>query len=708
VTLLQSEEERKGLTRRIKWLLFLRVVVLSFFLGATFFVYLFRGELSFRSLQFPLIAAYVISLFSALILPRIKNLVWFSHAQLSLDVLLVTGIILITGDARSPFPFLYNLAVLNGSILLFYRGAFLTAGFSSACYGGLLLWTRFQESPLLPVEEPFLMGLVNIPAFFIIAFLGGYLSSRVHQTEKLLAEKERNYQDLEALKEALIQGVGSGIAVTDVKGVINYFNNRAQELTAISGHAVEGKSLGQIFPALSFNFDGPIQSQRTAVDEFSYTDPQGREKHLRLTLAPLSDPVAGPVGFVSIFDDITKEKETQEKLRLEEEMRKGRERELEERLRAPEGEDFRFEGVMGRGGGMTKIYQLIQKVTATNSNVLITGESGTGKEVVARAIHANGPRRDCPFVPVNCGAIPENLMESELFGHVRGAFTGAVADHAGFFKQADHGTIFLDEVGELPLHLQVKLLRILQEKTFTPVGGNKPITVDVRVISASNKDLRKEMEKAQFREDLFYRLNVVLIALPPLRNRKEDIPLLAQYVIRKVAKGHHRDVEEMSSEALMHLMNYSYPGNIRELENIIEHAVAVTNKNILTEEDIPAHVKAVKGKHKGGIGGQIASWDVVPTNLRGTLMEDELTAIGQTAPGDSASGDLVSLDDVLAIHEKSLLVGALQKADGVQKKAAELLGINYRSFRHRLEKYGMLQNRESKELDGDKYGQKID
>jgi transcriptional regulator with PAS, ATPase and Fis domain len=176
---------------------------------------------------------------------------------------------------------------------------------------------------------------------------------------------------------------------------------------------------------------------------------------------------------------------------------------------------------------------------------------------------------------------------------VRGAFTGAISDHTGLFKQADQGTVFLDEVGELPLHLQVKLLRVLQEKTFTPVGGSKQIKVDIRVISATNRDLRKELEEGRFREDLFYRLNVVQMVMPPLRSRKEDIPLLTQFFLKKFAASHAKNVEEISSGALMHLMNYAYPGNVRELENILEHAVAITNKNILTEDDLPQHVKSV-------------------------------------------------------------------------------------------------------------------
>ncbi|MBI2985999.1 MAG: sigma 54-interacting transcriptional regulator [Deltaproteobacteria bacterium] len=664
-------EEQRELARKIKWLLFLRVVILTFFLGATALFHFFKGgdPSLFRSLQVPLIAAYIISISSALILPWIRNLGFFAHAQVDFDVLLITGIVFITGDIDSPFPFLYNLAIINSAILLFYWGAFITAGFSSLCYGGLLLWSHYLWSgTVVSTAGQLPMDLtLNVPTFFIIAFLSGFLARKVFEAERLLVEKQKEYLDLEALKEALLQGVGSGVAITDINGHINYFNGQAQALTSLQEGTVKGKKLSDIFPGLTYNFDGSQEGKRVVVDDFSFTDSQGRNKHLRLTLAPLSDPTDKAIGFVSIFEDVTKQRELEQKIRLEAEMRKARERDLTDDKREEKSSSFRFAGVVGQGGGVGKIYNLVQKVAATDTSILISGESGTGKELVARAIHFNGPRRDRPFVAVNCGAIPENLIESELFGHVRGAFTGAVSDHDGLFKRADGGSIFLDEVGELPLHLQVKLLRVLQEKSFTPVGGSKQIKVDVRVISASNKDLRKELEKGRFREDLFYRLNVVQMTLPPLRNRKEDIPELTNFFIQKFAHALNKQVEEISSEALMYLMNYSYQGNIRELENIIEHAVAVTNKNILTEEDLPPQIKGVS-------------------------ITEEVKLFERTAPGgpDLFFNKGMSLDDELETHEKCLLLGALKRSSGVQKKAAELLGINYRSFRHRLEKYGLL------------------
>jgi two-component system response regulator PilR (NtrC family) len=668
-------DERTELTEKIRWLLLLRVVILTFFLGATALFHFFKeeGDLGFiYALSIPLIIAYAISVGSVFVVQRMHNLRFFAHLQVDVDIILISGIIWITGDFTSPFPFLYNLAVMNGAILLFYRGAFFAAGFSSICYIALLAWASVHNyGGTLAVSWQLLMPIVlNVGSFFAIAGLGGFLANKLSETEKLLKEKQSDYQQLDLIKEALLQGIGSGVAITDEQGRINYFNSQAQNLTSLDEETVKGKSLGQIFPGLAYNFHELQNGASVITNEIAFASPRGNQKNLRLTLAPLSNVKEELIGYISIFEDITKQKEFEEKVRLEEELRKAREFHLQRNPDGAEGAAFHFEGVIGKSGGIEKIYQLIKKVANSATNVLITGDSGTGKELVARAIHLNGPRKTRPFVAVNCGAIPENLIESELFGHVRGAFTGAVSDHIGLFKQADQGTIFLDEVGELPLHLQVKLLRVLQEKAFMPVGSSKQMKVDVRVISASNRDLRKEMEEGRFREDLFYRLNVVQMVMPPLRHRKEDIPALAQYFLGKFAASHDKNVEEISSGALMHLMSYSYPGNVRELENIIEHAVAVTNKNILSEDDLPSHIK-------------------------GVAITEEAELFEKTAPGgaDLFFSKGLSLDAELETHEKCILLGALKRANGVQKRAAEILGINYRSLRHRLEKYGLLNSR---------------
>ena len=243
---------------------------------------------------------------------------------------------------------------------------------------------------------------------------------------------------------------------------------------------------------------------------------------------------------------------------------------------------------------MIEIYQLIPGLARTKSTVLIEGESGTGKESIAHALHYNSPRRDKSYVRVNCGALAEGLLESELFGHIRGAYTGAISNKQGRFELAHEGTIFLDEIGDVTLSTQVKLLRVLQEEEFERVGDTKPVKVDVRVIAATNKDLKKAMEQGQFRQDLYYRLRVVPISLPPLRERRDDIPLLVDHFVKKFNQEMEKNVEQVSPQAMETLLNYDYPGNIRELENIIEHALVLCNGNTILPEHLPKDIQIRK------------------------------------------------------------------------------------------------------------------
>ncbi len=240
---------------------------------------------------------------------------------------------------------------------------------------------------------------------------------------------------------------------------------------------------------------------------------------------------------------------------------------------------------------MRKVFKMIKKVAKTEANVLILGESGTGKELVARAIHSHSNRRDRPFVPVDCGALPESLLESELFGYEKGAFTGAYTQRPGIFEFAHQGTLFLDEVGNFSLGLQAKLLRVLQERQFRRVGGRRLIEVDIRVISASNHDPKEMVKEGKFREDLYYRLNVISITLPPLRERKGDIPLLAEYYLRKYSRLNHRTIKGISKEAMRFLEGYPWPGNVRELQNVIERAVSLTENEIIQPEDLPTSIR---------------------------------------------------------------------------------------------------------------------
>ena len=325
---------------------------------------------------------------------------------------------------------------------------------------------------------------------------------------------------------------------------------------------------------------------------------------------------------------------------------------------------YHFENILGQSSKMLDLYKLLEKVAPTKTNILITGESGTGKELVAKAIHYNSPRKDKPFVTLNCGAIPEALIESELFGHMKGAFTDAIATKKGLFEIADEGTIFLDEISELPLMMQVKLLRVLQDREFKRVGGTEDIRVDVRIISATNRDLEEAVREKRFREDLYYRLNVIQIKLPPLRERKEDIPLLAMHFFKKYSGELNKNILTISPEAVRILLNYDYPGNVRELQNIIERAVALESSQELTVQNLSSYLNEQLPMKKGAIGLEI--------------------------PNEG-----IDLEKIVEDLEKTLLLKALDKTKGIKKRAAELLHINFRSMRYRLEKYGLNQEGDS-------------
>lgn len=316
-----------------------------------------------------------------------------------------------------------------------------------------------------------------------------------------------------------------------------------------------------------------------------------------------------------------------------------------------------FSGLIGKSRKMVNLYELIEKISSSNVTVMISGESGTGKELAAKAVHFNSDRRNKPFVAVNCGAIPETLIESELFGHIKGAFTGAVSDRPGLFEQANGGTLFLDEIGEVPLLLQSKLLRVLQEREIRRVGGAESRKIDVRIITATNRDLELQVTEGAFREDLFYRLNVVEMTMPPLRERPEDIPLLAEYFFKKYSGRRSSKMHILTPEALDFLWGYQFPGNVRELENIIERGVALGAGEI-TLELLPQQVLRFNNNHQN-----LESFEI---------------------PSDG-----MDLDAYLAGIEKRFLLKALEKSGGVRKKAAELLGMTFRSFRYKLAKQGM-------------------
>src|SRR5262252_8358836 len=311
--------------------------------------------------------------------------------------------------------------------------------------------------------------------------------------------------------------------------------------------------------------------------------------------------------------------------------------------------------LIGKSTAMQELFKMIEVVSATNSTVLVTGESGTGKELVAKAIHLSSPRADDAFVSVNCGAFPETLLESELFGYMKGAFTGAAANKKGLFEVADRGTIFLDEVGEMSTGMQVKLLRAIQERTIRRVGGTEEIPVDVRIIAATNRDLTAMVAENQFREDLFYRISVIPLEIPPLRQRRDDIPLLANHFLARLNESVGKNIQRVSDEALKKLEAYDWPGNVREMENAMERAFILETTSCLTAQHLP---------------------DSVSTNPR--------PRFSGRIPDEG-----FDLEDYVDNLQKNYLEEALARTGGVQVKAAELLRMSYRSFRHYMQKHGI-------------------
>ncbi|MEE9218623.1 MAG: sigma-54 dependent transcriptional regulator [Acidobacteriota bacterium] len=318
---------------------------------------------------------------------------------------------------------------------------------------------------------------------------------------------------------------------------------------------------------------------------------------------------------------------------------------------------YRFEELVGRSPKMKAVLSLVEKISMTGSTVLVQGESGTGKELVARAIHFNSPRADKPFISINCGALPDELLESELFGHTKGSFTGAISSKKGLFEVADGGSIFLDEIGETSTAMQVKLLRVLQERRIRRVGGTEEIPVNVRIIAATNQDLAQAVRERRFREDLFYRINVIPLPLPPLREKKEDIPTLAEHFLAKVSKEMGKPLKGISRQAMELLEAHAWPGNVRELENVIERAVALESAGMIQPQSLPPEVR------EGRVAG--------------------------AAPGIDIPEEGLDLESRLEDLRVDAMRQALERSEGVQSQAARQLGMTFRSFRYFAKKYGL-------------------
>lgn len=579
------------------------------------------------------------------------------------DAALATGVIYLTGSAASPFLPLYLPVVMLSSILA-GRGvgltitAFITVGYSLTAYGAGAGWLPLPHTSMR-LDSPssaLVLQIIGVASAMVLVAVGvTYLMGRLNASAAIAEQSKRDLTTLGHHQTELVNSMSDGIIVTDASGQITSINNAAVVLLG----GTEGSFLNERLASVlrPFAQRGAQLGSNDWPSELSIPCGSDVPLHVVLTRSELTDFEGMLSGHVVTLRNVTELHSAQELLAVHERMA---------HLLASQGADEvsafpRLTEFVGESGIIKKVFQLIQRVAPTDTTVMVNGESGTGKELVAKALHLGSLRASGPFVPVNCGAIPESLIESELFGHKKGSFTGADSDTTGLFRQAEGGTIFLDEIGELPLPMQVKLLRTIQERTVRPVGGSKDIPVDVRIVAATNRNLRKEIEKGAFREDLYYRLNVISISLPPLRDRREDLPLLITSILSRMVHG--ENLPAVSPAAMALLNSYSYPGNVRELENILERAFVLGGQVILPEH-LPEHLQKF-GVHSG-------------ENRRETsIVEREDLSLP------------VNLDEVLAQVERKYLEVALLQARGAKKRAAELLGINFRSFRYRLQKFDM-------------------
>ena len=644
------------LRSRLGWFLLVRLLLVSAFLGGAALLYTRGQATSGPDLRLGLIAlGYGITAISGLLLPSVRRVFLYAAVQIGVDLGLVSLVILLTGALESPLPVLYNLVILNAALLGLGRGITATAAAAALCYGGVLAILRATTPGDVHVAQHVFTHATNLLSFFAIAMLARYLTTQLASAENLLAQHREALGRIEALQRLVANTVDTGLVVTDAAGRITSANPTAAEILGLDPSASAGMFLGALLPfAAELPADAPPA-------ELTIGDPPDAQRLLRVKAATVTDTYQHPIGRVYVLQDVTTVREMESRLHDHEAM----EAYASSVLPLDDTPVTAFEGLVGESQVMRRLFALIEKVAPTDSTILITGESGTGKELVARAIHARSPRSGHEFVAVNCGAIPETLIESELFGHVRGAFTGAIADRQGLFRQAHGGTIFLDEIAELPPSMQVRLLRVLQDHQLVPVGGSGTVTVDVRVVAATNQQLEQLVAEGRFREDLYYRLNVIRLMTPPLRERPEDVPPLLLHLLRRCSSRHGRTVARVSPRTMRTLVTYAYPGNVRELENIVDHAVTLCDGDILTEQDLPAHLSA-----RPEPPGPAADPGPAPAPA-------PLFVSGQ------------SLDDQLATYERDMLVAALERSGGVRKRAAELLGIKYRSLRHRLSKYGL-------------------
>ncbi|HMO18533.1 MAG TPA: sigma 54-interacting transcriptional regulator [Oligoflexia bacterium] len=664
-----KEDYVLGEPRILRLFLFFRILMLGFFAGLQSGVFLNTESLvdtTFRLLCFGVI---LITVFQFWAIRTHCTSKFVAPFQLSVDVVLLTYVLSISGNTSS-FVF-YLVLIVCAALVTNAFTAILLSAFSGVCYA--LLITGYIASDGSIVKSASTTEIfTSYFALVLSALIAALYARRSEQFNRSYAEQEKRLQRAALEQEQLMNSLSEGVITLDIHSAITGVNEAASAILGLSGRVGErilGRDVGSVFRSLGLeNVDalGGLPKEGSCELRLRKNEQEAVLRCTSFDIGTDSDVNATP-GKILFISDVSELRSMESRLEFHEKMTR-----LLGSIEAGVALDggLGFSEIIGTSGAFGEVRNIVSKVGPSDAPVLILGESGTGKEVIARALHKLSNRKKYSFVAVNCGAIPEALIESELFGHKKGSFTGATQDTKGLFREAERGTIFLDEIGELPLHLQAKLLRVLQDRMVRPVGSGSEIPVDVRIIAATNKNLREEVKNGRFREDLYYRLRVVEIGIPPLRERKEDIPQLVVYFLERdgITVGNGSCI---SPEAMDFLMKYDYPGNIRELENIVARA-RVLGGGVILPENLPEEVRFYKKS------------EVIAADRAG---DDGLMGYGsQILP--------VDLENMLETLEKKYLQIALQRAGGRKKEAARLLGLNFRSFRYRLKKYQLADEEE--------------
>ncbi len=590
---------------------------------------------------------------------------WINVAELLVDSSVITGIIYISGGPVSPLLFAYLPFLI---VVTFTAGRSLglvVMGLSISLYSLLVYalnhkWlTAFNDyfNYQMPAEAVLWQVGGLFFSMFLVVIAADYLRNRIAVSSSAANSSLSLLERVRAQQHALFDEIPSGLVLLDQDLRVLQLNRTSQNILSSYSSRLIGADFDLIWKTLTGTTWSAWQDElnNKPTMEISYCDIGSKQSvNLLVACKQIILNANEPVGTLVLMQDVTQLRALELQLAAQDQ--------ISQLLSAPSKpqvlKSSELDKFVGESPAMQLVIDSVRKLTNSMANVLITGESGTGKELIAKALHYEGVLATKPFVAVNCGAIPADLIESQLFGHKKGSFTGASTDHKGFFEQANGGTIFLDEIGELPLNLQTKLLRVIQERVIRPVGAEKDQAVNVRIVSATNRDLSRDVINGKFREDLLYRINVVNLVLPALRERRDDIPLLVKGILRKLV-GQQQDLPVVSPAALKLLLEYNYPGNIRELENILERAYVFNQQVILPENlTIEKGINPMRGAET-----QILQLDqmLLPTEL----------------------------DKILGEVERRYLETAIQRSNGSKKQAAELLGINFRSIRYRLDKFGI-------------------